>query len=192
MTSSNPTTNPTTGQPYAACRTASGWVNTLADGSCGTGQTRVTFPDLNSMLRAIEGLGPGETLSPNDAGQPGSNSSGDIKPPSIGVSLNPVTLDPGSFFTNPTGSAPGDVANVNLGDIGGYLHKAAEHLTDPAFWKGSGLVLAGGVVLIIGFLMWSGIGQATIEGTAPAQAYRRAQSGGVQNVRQKKEASDGE
>src|SRR5690348_621621 len=134
MTNSNPqpTTlgtaqNPQPGLGY--CVSPDGTQAAFAQGgACPVGWGIQVINDANKLRQMLTNAG---GVVDNGAG-PGNNFG--IQPPTVGVSLNPVTLDPRSFFTNPTGSAPGDIATTDLASIGGYLHKAAEHLTDPAFW----------------------------------------------------------
>ena len=96
-------------------------------------------------------------------------------------------------YTSPTGIPSLNIPNpvgdavANIEHLTGYTHTILAKVTDPGFWKGTGLILAGGVVLIIGFLMWSGIGGATLEATPQAQTYRRMQAGGVRAARAPKE-----
>ena len=166
MTTNNPPAitpgtpqNPAPGLGY--CISPDGTQAAFRQGdTCPVGWSYGVISDARKLQQMIANAGGVVDIGPGQGANPftgGGNSGSDIRGPTAGVSLSPVTLDPGSFFTNPTGGAAGDIGGtLDLAAIGGYLHKALQHLTDPAFWKGTGLLLGGVVVAILGFVLWKG------------------------------------
>ena len=122
--------------PYQACSransTATNGVEYLpvdANNGCPSGWSFVSFPSLNAMQAAIEGLSPGETQSSNVPG-----------PPNVLTGNN----SPGQFIAqhNP------------IADIVDFLNRTWSSITNRNLWKGIGLLAGAAILIIFGAFVW--------------------------------------